>query len=821
MQSVSSWPQAVPSNRYLRLGLATIGITAIHYALALWSGSVSFENGASAIWPSSGFYLAVVMLFGAEAGLPILISELLVNALVFYDGLLTILGLSVVSTVEPLITGWILQRFLGRINLFKKSQYILKFLLLILPSPAITSGLAVLVLCLTGELPWDFYGVVWTTWSISVITGRVIVTPAILAWVQQLKRPLRVNGWRIAEFSLVLALLVTVGWVAFWTNRPVEYIMIPLLLWSAFRFRATETTLGVMIVAAIAVLGTAQGLGSFVRPVIIESFWLLQSFIGVVALTTYLLLTVLNENRQAANRLRNTNEELEYRVQQRTVELEQARDQAHRANQAKSDFLASMSHELRTPLNGILGYAQILNRSKTWGDKEQRGVDIIYQCGSHLLTLINDILDLAKIEARKLELNPQPIHLPSFLQGVVELCRVRAEQKGLTFVYTSEANLPTGVAVDEKRLRQVLINLLGNAAKFTEQGSITLQVEPQPQPALSSSEPTHSTIGLRFRVIDTGPGIAPDQLTTIFSPFEQVGDRNLQAEGSGLGLAISTQIISLMGSQIQVRSQVGVGSEFWFDLELPLVTDWVQQQQGAAQATQSISGYEGRRRKLLIVDDRWENRSVLVNLLAPLGFELVEATQGKEGLQQARRHQPDLIITDLAMPEMDGFEMLKILRQSEDLRHHIVIVSSASVLEIDRQKSLDAGADDFLAKPVQWAELCQELEKHLKLTWQRQAPEDGPEAVAGSEPLSPESRPSTEQDGLTADISDLRHLLDLVERGLLKRFTEEAQQLAERQPANRPLVADMLQLAQAFELDQLETLITQQVATRSGEETSP
>jgi signal transduction histidine kinase len=252
------------------------------------------------------------------------------------------------------------------------------------------------------------------------------------------------------------------------------------------------------------------------------------------------------------------------------AQLKKSKLVADTANQAKSEFLANMSHELRTPLNGILGYAQILEQSPALPAKERHGVQIMHRCGIHLLNLINDVLDLAKIETRKLSLSPNALHLPALLQGVVEICQIRAEQKGIDFHYEPDANLPIGVEADEKRLRQVLINLLGNAIKFTDKGSVIFRVEPLSVEADSAR--------LRFSVSDTGDGIAPEYLNQLFQAFEQVGDPSRQAEGTGLGLAISQQIVQLMGGQIQVESQIGVGSEFYFAVELPLALNWNQQQ---------------------------------------------------------------------------------------------------------------------------------------------------------------------------------------------------------------------------------------------------
>lgn len=477
-------------------------------------------------------------------------------------------------------------------------------------------------------------------------------------------------------------------------------------------------------------------------------------------------------------------------------ELRQAEEIAKNSSEAKSEFLANMSHELRTPLNGILGYAQILQRTESLTEKGSKGINVIYECGSHLLTLINDVLDLSKIEARKLELNPIHFYFPSFLDSVSEICRIRAEQKVIDFHLLLDPDLPAGICADEKRLRQVLINLLSNAIKFTHEGSVTFKVT-----TVQRGLDEHGKIAskIRFEVIDTGTGITPEQAETIFLPFEQAGNQKRQTEGTGLGLAISQKIIALMGSQIRVKSELGKGSNFCFEVDFSESQDWAKASRVVEKGT--ITGYQGAERTILIADDKWENRSVIVNLLEPVGFTVIEANNGQEVWEKVQFYKPNLIITDLVMPVMDGFELIKNLRKSDQYKHIPIITSSASVFSIDQYKSIDLGADAFLPKPIEAETLLELLGKFLQVEWLY---ENTTNNIQNSniDPTEEMQLPSQEV---------LQQLLELLQDGDIQSILELAQKLSNSDDKLSVFTQQIMQLASNFQLKRLETFLKQHI----------
>lgn len=419
-----------------------------------------------------------------------------------------------------------------------------------------------------------------------------------------------------------------------------------------------------------------------------------------------------------------TNRQLRHEIRERRqteIELARAKERAESASRAKSAFLANMSHELRTPMNAILGFSQLIRRDRTIAPEHRDHLEIIRRGGEHLLALINDILDMSKIEAGKTTLNEKNFDLHHLMAGLEDMMRLKAEKKFLYLIVEKSPDIPRYVRTDETKLRQVLVNLIGNAVKFTKEGGVVVRAKTAGRENDSFAET------LCFEIEDSGLGIAPEELAILFEPFAQTDTGRRSSEGTGLGLPISRKFVKLMGGDITVRSEPGKGALFTFDITVQAAAGEDVESKPASRNPVAIEAGQPEFR-LLIVDDTPESRYLLVKLLQPFGFVLREAANGREAVDIWQDFRPHLIWMDIQMPIMNGFEAVKRIREIETSNtfseekgeavgetkpQTIIIALTASTFEDERSDILEAGCDDFLRKPFRESDLFELIRRHI------------------------------------------------------------------------------------------------------------
>jgi len=435
---------------------------------------------------------------------------------------------------------------------------------------------------------------------------------------------------------------------------------------------------------------------------------------------------------------------------------QQARKDAEEANRAKSVFLANMSHELRTPLNAVLGFSQLIRNAPDIPEEHLAGLDVITNSGEHLLNLINNILDISKIESGRILLEETDTDLYHVLHDVQSLMLVTALEKKLTFQVEQAPDLPRYVRIDAGRLRQVLLNLIGNAIKHTDSGEVILR-------AMPTATEVDGQLRLRFEVKDSGPGIRPNDRERIFEAFVQVGDNTA---GTGLGLTISKQNVELMGGTIGVGGEYGNGACFFFEIPARAVAGGAMP--AATQRRRILGLVEGQPRvRLLIAEDHPQNRLLLRKLLTPLGVEIREAVNGLEALRTCAQWQPDLIWMDIRMPVMDGLEATKRIKSEIAERPPKIVALTAHALEEERVEILAAGCDDVIRKPYRDTEIFDALAKHLGLRF-LYADDDKPVAAVYP-PLNAAALASLAPDLLqelaqAVELLDEQRCIDVIER---------------------------------------------------------
>lgn len=493
----------------------------------------------------------------------------------------------------------------------------------------------------------------------------------------------------------------------------------------------------------------------------------------------------IKQRSKIEKQIRHLNENLESIVKERTVALTVEKERAESANKSKSIFLANMSHELRTPLNSILGFSQLMSDATETTVEQKKNLDIIARSGTHLLSLINDVLDMSKIDAGRMEVIPVNADLHKMLGDISSMIQVKAKHKDLRFALDMHSDLVHYIRIDEKKLRQILINILGNSIKYTDEGGVSLRVK-------STLEDKAQTCIISFEIEDSGRGMSKDELENIFDPFVQVSSSRDVTEGTGLGLAITHRILKLLHAVVDVQSKPGHGSLFSFSIPVDVVSPSDMSIEIVHEKVLNIAPGSGPF-KILIVEDQMENRLLLQNLLTAVGFDVYQACNGKEGIEMFLQIQPDFIWMDMRMPVMDGYEATQKIRKLDP--NVIIVALTASAFQEQKPAIIEAGCNELVHKPYRPDEIFDTMQKYLDVQYIYK---------------EPEAKAEKDEEQISLELIDQipAEMLNALKKALIELDTDVCmQQITALQPIAPTLANAMLDLADNYQYDLILKLL--------------